>query len=42
MRGDWDRLSIIELLAGMAIVQPACRGAGHHGTVRRDHRARSL
>jgi hypothetical protein len=26
MRGDWDRLSIIELRAGMAVLQQACRG----------------
>jgi hypothetical protein len=26
MQGDWDRLSAIELRAGMAVLQSACRG----------------
>jgi hypothetical protein len=26
MRGDWDRLSIIELRSGIGVLQPACRG----------------
>jgi hypothetical protein len=32
MRGDWDRLSIIELRAGMAVPPSACRGQVTHGT----------